>query len=266
MKNLQVNCESLNDMLRKVQLGNIINECMLSIRGGRGYIEAIDITNSLIAITDSRISEDASIEDDLGLGNLELLIKFISTLNQEETSLSYNSESLTISRKDNRRRLKYLLTEPSMIATRLAFDEEDKKEETRLKLLDLTTHDADLTYTVIKDLLSYMGVVKQKDTSVFYNDEKQMLSFIIGGAEDHKITLELSNTVGCRLEDDPMKSFSLQINGEHLSKIFQHIDYNEDNPPIIFVGAKNVVAIEDGNNFWALYPTASEDDQEALDD
>ena len=100
----------------------------------------------------------------MGLGNLELLIKFLSTL--EEDKVIFNEKKkddykFFIQRADSRRKLEYLLTGTDLIATKL--ETEKKKKSTYKRMTEMMDNNVELTSTFIKDFLSYISLLKTKN-------------------------------------------------------------------------------------------------------
>jgi hypothetical protein len=253
---------NISNMLRQVHLGGAINECLLSVKKGTGIIEAVDITNSLIVLSKAKVmSKD--ITHDFGLGNIELLTRFLSTLEDDLLVFKHNTDDslLTIKRQDGRRRLNYLLTEPELIATRLQFDEDEDggdAENTYDKIMGMVTFTAELSGTIIKDFLSYAGMLKQKDVTIKF-DGAEKLTFQLGEADNHQFALILSNQVeyiGKKKQKDTKTSN--RVNGEHLAKIFSTISYSEESPPVMYFSSDDSkpIVIKNASTVWALLPIA----------
>jgi hypothetical protein len=248
--------ENLANMLRQVHLGGIIDECLLDINNGKGLIEAVDITNALIVVTKGKIM-DKGAEEQLGLGNLELLIKFLNTIEDDELAIDISNLYFTLKREDGRRKLEYLLTQPDLIATKV--HEEDDDGDSYKKMKSLIENSADLTSTFIKDYLNYINMLKTKDTTISFDGDE--LTFICGGTDDHRFELTLSSEV-----EGEEEGYDNKVNGEHLARILSIIDFDEDDPPQIHMAEEKPVLVEDGNALWALLPLyavqESEDDDE----
>jgi len=239
------------NMLKQVHLNGILEECILKVKKGKGKIEAVDMTNSLIVISKNSImSKDVTTT--LGLGNLELLIKFLSTL--EEDKVIFNEKKkddykFFIQRADSRRKLEYLLTGTDLIATKL--ETEKKGRSTYKKMTEMMDYNVELTSTFIKDFLSYISLLKTKNVLMKYNPKKEKISFVCGSSNEHRFRLTLSNSVEGNEED---KGFNIKINGEYLSRIFSVIDFNEDEPPKLSFADEKPIMVEDGKTAWALIP------------
>lgn len=249
---------ALINMLKKVHLGGAINECLLQVHKGQGHIEAVDMTGNLIIISDQVIWRSSDSED-LGLGNVELLIKFLGTLNDEKTSFKIEDLVFLIQRKDKRRKLTYQLSEPETIATRLVFEDDDDEEENAYEqIMEMVEYKADLTQNLVKDYLSYVTMTKQKDTRVVFKDDTVI--FKIGEHDDHKIELVLENETE-EIDDPDGDEFSVQVNGDHLSKIFSIIEFDDEDPPTISLSSKDGAPViiqsgseEDEQTTWSLLP------------
>ena len=239
------------DILRDVHLGGLLEECIIKINKGKAKVEAVDITNSLIVICNKTIaSKDITAE--LGLGNLDLLIKFLSTVEDSKLSFKYKdgSSKFELARKDKRRKLNYLLTQPELIATQLQIDEDLENEEPYDKMKNMMEYSVELSSSFVKDFLSFIKLLKTKDVSIEFDGEEEV-TFVCGGTNDHKFELVLSAKVEGD-EDDP---FNIKINGDHIARIFEVIDFKEDDdyPKLSFAEDK-LVMIENGNTSWALVP------------
>lgn len=246
-----IRTRNLLNMLRQVYLNGILEECVLKVKKGKGMIEAVDMTNSLIVISENPImSKDVSTT--LGLGNLELLIKFLSTLEEDKVIFKNKKKDdykFFIQRSDSRRKLEYLLTGTDLIATKLE-SEKKKKKSVYQRMTGMMDYSVELTSTFIKDFLSYVSLLKTKNVLVKYNHKKEKISFVCGTTNEHRFRLSLSNPV----EGEEGKSFNIKVNGEYLSRIFSVIDFNEEEPPTLSFADEKPIMIENGKTAWALIP------------
>jgi hypothetical protein len=254
---------ALINMLKQVHLGGVINECLLEVVKGEGQIEAVDMTNNLIVVSRWEVMNKGA-GAEFGLGNLDLLIRFLGTFDDEKSSFKHSESSLTIKRSDGRRKLSYLLTEPDLISSRLQFDADEEDSDTYETMMEMVQYTAELTPTFLKDYLSYAGMVSRKDTTVVFDGEEK-LSFVIGDEDDHQFELVLSNPVE-EMDDADEGEFTTRINGEHLMKIFSAIDYDEEEPPTISIADGKPVIIQSGQqeewSMWALLPLMDSDMEE----
>lgn len=242
-------------MLKQIHLGGLLDECVLEIKEGMGHTESVDITNSLIVICDRPVaSKDINVE--LGLGNISLLIKFLSTIDSNELLFKYKDTGFELKKPNGRRKINYLLTNPELIATQLQADDEKKKDPYK-KMKRMMEQKVELTESFIKDFLSYIGLLKTKDVALEFDGEEE-LAFVCGGTNDHKLKLILSTEVESAEESD---EFKIKVNGEFLASVFSTIDFNEDSPPILSLAEDKLIMIENDNAAWALVPLTDSDEE-----
>ncbi len=243
------------NVLKQIHLGGVIEECEVVVEKGKINIEAVDISNSLIAISRGTRALPKGEELRLGLGNLEILTKFMSSF--DDNILYKNRETaIMLKRKDGRRKLNYLLTQPEMIATRLRTEEDDEDDDPLEKIEEMTNYVAELTPTLIKDYLSYIAMVNTKDATLSYDGET--VNFTCGAEDDHQFSLELSSDVSTTGDEE--EPCQIKINGEHLAKIFGVLEYDEDEPPTIHFNEDVPVLIMSQTCSWALIPVTELDE------
>jgi len=246
-RQIKIKTQNFIDLLNHVNLGGIISECIVSVNRGKAKVHAVDATQSLVVITHANImSKTTNLE--LGLGNVELLSKFLATIEDNDVTVKHANSIFTLMRKDGRRKLEYLLTQPEFISTKLV--DEDSKKDPYKTMVGLTTVNAELTSTFIKDYLNYINMLKTKDTTIVL--DRAGLKFICGGIDDHQFELTLSSDVESEDED----WFESKANGEHLAKVLNTVsnEYDQDEPPVIMLGERVPTVIENGTSLWALMP------------
>jgi len=247
--NSTIKRKNLLDLLRKVNLGGIINECVLNVDNGIGKICAVDITNSLIVIIETRVMSKKT-ECKLGLGNIDLLIKFLNALNDDSLEFEVKESRLEINNPNKSRKLNYLLSQPDLVSTNL--DSKDDPKKKILKMAELTTN---LTDTFIKDFLTYLGIVDDKTIKLKFDGDNEQLVFLCGKSHEHQFELLLNHDIDSDGEED----FEVSINGEHFARVLTAIDFDEDEPPILNFAKDVPVVIENDNAFWALSAITDEE-------
>lgn len=248
-----IKTEPLLNMLKQIHLGGLIDECILEIKDGKARVEAVDITNSLIIICNKTImGKDISV--DLGLGNISILIKFLSTIDNDKLIFKHSDSGFELKKTNGRRKLEYLLTNPELIATQLQADEEKKKDPLK-KMRRMMGQSIELTQSFIKDFLSYINLLKTKDVSIEFDGDEE-ITFICGGKNDHNFELILSTEVEAEEDED---AFSIKVNGEYLANIFTTINFDEDSPPVLSLAEDKLVMVENDSATWALVPLTATD-------
>jgi len=244
-------------MLKDCHLAGVMEECVLDISAGQGSIEAVDITNSLMVITKSKITSK-SISGSFGLGNLELLIKFLSMNNDKKMNVKNTSRQMNIKRIDGQRKLNYLLTDPELIATRLIDDDDvDKPVDPLKKLSGLMKYKVIISEKIIKDFLSYIGMLKDKDITIEF-DGKKYITVVCGGENDHQLRLKSK----AKVKGKSKKAFGFKLNGEHLAHIFNVIEYDAEDPPVMRFAKKKPTMITRKSTAWALMPVVGVEEED----
>lgn len=245
--------ENLLTMLRQCYLGGALKECILNIEEGIGTIKAIDITNTITIFIKGNIGKTIgkTIDTELGLGNLELLIGFLASMEDNKVLISIDSQGnhLELKREDKQRKLKYLLTIPDVIVTRM-----EKKKKSPFEALEKKMeYEIELNKKTIRDFLSYSGMLKEKNTIIRLSEIEggKRLSIIYGNTTEHQFEIVLNDN----FKDSEDDEFDININGEFIAKIFNVIDYDEDDAPTLaFTNSEMPVLIKDKDTLWFITP------------
>jgi hypothetical protein len=246
-----IETNKLLTMLKQIWLQGVLNECVIEVKHGKATVEAVDMTNTLVVLTTGMVMTKDT-DTILGLGNLELLINFLSSLEDKQVSFKKSSNHLSITRQDGRRKLDYLTTEPDLIATRLIEDDNDAEPYDTYSAM--TEFEVELSPTFIKDFLTYVGLLKTKDATLIFDGEEEV-KFSLGDPDEHQFEITLNNEVESEAESDP---FKVLVNGEHLSHVFKIIDYDEKDPPIMKFAEDVPIMVEYKKTAWALLPIVEE--------
>jgi len=241
-----VKTSNLLVLLKQAHLGGVINECVLDISRGKGTVEAIDITNTIVFISTLNVAS-RSVRGELGLGSLDMVIKFLSTMSDNKLNTEITANRMIIKRKDKRRRLDYLLSQPQLIATRLRMDG-DKSENIEQKFLSSVEVQAELDESFIKDFNSYITTLKTKVVTVVIEDDD--VWFHLGPKSEHQFKLSLP-----LVENDESFEINVKVNGEYLSKIFAAIEFDDEEGTTIGFGEDSPIVIESPLGMWAISPS-----------
>jgi len=241
--------ENLLRILRQCHLGGALAECVLEIDGGDASIKLIDITNTITISSKIKVGSD-SLDAKLGLGNLDIVIKFLSSLDDKKLSFDNKKDHiLELGRKDKKRKLMYLLTRPELIVTRI-----EKEYKSKFKSLEKEMeYSIELDEKVIHDLLSYVGTIKEKGMvlRVVEIKGKSVLSIVYGNPNEHQFEVILDKN----FEDAEGEEFDIYLNSEFISKILSAIEYDEDKmPTLAFSNSELPVMIKGTNTVYFITP------------
>ena len=235
------------NLLKEVYLGGVINEAIITLEKGKASIEAVDITASIVYISSASVSTK-KLNGELGLGNIELFIKFLSTMKDPKLSIALTENRMIVSRKDKRRKLEYLLSQPALIPTRLRMNDDDDNDP-RDAFESMAETKAELDESFVKDFSSYIATLKTKIVTIDVDADNA--TFTLGPKSEHQFKLSLPIT-----EDPTDDDFTLKVNGDYLSKILSVLEFNEDDDPITigFSDGKPII-IEAAPSLWAVSPS-----------
>ena len=249
--------------LKRVYLGGIIEECVLEINKGKCLIEAVDMTNHLIVLIEKSIMSKDVDKTNLGIGNMDILIKFLATIEDDKLAFRKRRNKIFMQRGDRKRSLEYLLTDEELISTRLNIGDGGKKEKenTKKKIAEMMDYSVELTQSFIKDFLSYIGFLKTKSVMIKYNSKKDQVLFTCGSINDHRFRLILDSSVETSESDD---IFGIKVNGDYLSRILSVMNFSggEDEPPTLSFAKEKPIMIEYEGAVWALLPLDLEEEEE----
>lgn len=254
-----IKSSSLLLLLKNVFLGGLLEECLMEVKNGVAKIEAIDITSSVIVIGSAKIIKDKDFNFSFGLGNIELLIKFLSSIEDNKIMLSVKENIMTIKKKDNLRKLNYLLTNQELISTKLEENEDEDKTPYIKKIIKALHNNIPLSKEFIKDYMSFVGMLKNKNTSLNFDGE-ETVSFTCGINEDNTFELKLKDKVV--KEKKNREAFTIKINGEYLSKVFNAIDFDDEEPAVLRFAKNKPIMIENKSMYWTLIHLSDAENEE----
>lgn len=240
-------------LLNQVHLGGIINECVLDMEKGRATIEAVDITATIVFISSASIGSKR-LSGEFGLGNIELFKRFLSTIKEPKLNVKITENRMMITRKDRRRTLDYLLSQPALIPTRLRLGDDDEDETDPAEVYSgMVEAKAELSEGFVKDFSSYVATLKTKIVTIEVGENDVI--FILGPKSEHQFRLSLP------LAEESEEEFSLKVNGENLAKIFSILEFNEEDDPVtIGLGDDKPIVIEAEGALWAISPSEEVED------
>lgn len=236
-----VNTKKLSRFLNKIHLDGKLNECVIKSVGNGVLVDALDPTNIVFMSLQSDI--DLSAVGDLGIGEINLMYKYLMGSSTEEMELLKRGNKLSSSR--GKVKLNYLLTDPRLIATNV-------EESGKIKEL---SKNCDIGFVLNKEtsgeFLYFIDLLKSKTCFVKFEDG---LVYLTGGLEhEHTFDLEVGKpTVG-----STTKTLSFPYFSEYVVAILKSLDYDEENLPVMMFNSDNTefpMIIIEGNNYWAVHP------------
>jgi hypothetical protein len=232
---------AFRDFIKKIYLRGIFSNCILSFKSGKVFTRCLDQTSSVfVGIVLSGIEGG---DYQLGIGNLELIDRFFSLVDQDEIILMVEDNRLIIDRRKHGV-LSYLLTDLEMIESKM----EDESSIDKLK--NNSTNYVELKKEVCMDFLKYAGLSDAK--TIALDRRNGQLKFIIGSGKSHKFIIPITKRAG--------NNFKVKFYRDNIVKIFEAITFtdNDFEHPIISYGEDEPLLVEQkiGNAkvMWAVVP------------
>lgn len=236
------NVAGLNSLLKKVHLGGVIEECLLTIKKGIGTIEAIDPTNCVFVSVTEKIC-DKSENSDLGIIEMATMIKLLDSIQEDEVGFKVASEQIVFNIK-GRGKAKFTLAQPKLISTAVGdVDISGIKKG--------SPHEIEITKKHVDDFSYFMGLFSSGTTII----ESKKNKVTIGSGEQDEKSFEISFGKGKGIPD-----FQVSVYGELLKSVLNELDWDEEAEiPTLNMGEGSPVFIQQGDVSWALTPEEEEE-------
>lgn len=235
-KNKPFNGKALGELLSKVHLGGLVEDCVLTVHNNIGTIQSIDISNSIFIDCKKDLGD---VEDMvLGLSGLTILCKY--TGDEGELFFSVKDKKLVLHKRGHGK-LKLTLLQPDEVPT--AVREKDVKKN----ILEHSSYLTPLTDKAIKNLLYYLELV-HPDSMVF--QIKKGSGAVIGTT--NAISEQQFNTRVGKSEELPEEDIECEVYTKHLSAVLKELDANDS--ATLRLGDKAPIIIEQNGCLWALTP------------
>ncbi len=239
---VDINVAGLILFLRRVYLeGKMKAGCVIELEDGIGSVRAMDIDGSVFVSCVSKIAEGFVGHWDLGIGNLDLMIKFLATVEEDTVKMKLYKNRLIL-RRPKHGSLRYLLTDVELVPTVV------EDSGTGKQLVDQCQCSLPLIESVRDDTVKYIGMLGATEVLLSFKGQKVTL---MGGSEtDHQYSLMMGKAECPKSVDD----FHLRFHGDSLIKVFNILEYGEKKklPVLLFAEDKPIVIQQDKKNLWAL--------------
>ena len=232
-----VDAKRLASFLSKINLGGLLNECVL--HSGEDFVSASSIDPSNIIFLSVQEDIDISPLGDLGLGDIGIISKFVSDCPTPELKLVKKINRIVIAHSGVE--LQYLLTDPTFITTSV---EGGKIDE----IINNCKFSFKLTKEVKESFLYTTNLLKVKTASIVIENDKV---FLTGGlANEHNFRLYSGV-----LEEGPSdEKFTCSFYADYIKAVFSVLDFEEDEEPTIVFSPEYPMIVQEANNSWAIFP------------
>jgi hypothetical protein len=242
--------KKLSLLLNRVYLNGKIKECVLRVKNKKLIIQSVDMTNSLFLYCSCNRKGVGLEKGSYGIGNLEILCKFFSVIDNNKENLQIKKEdNKLILSKDNSNTFKYLLTDIQVIPTDI------NQKDAIIKITKNSIYEIELEEQFKKEYNSYTSLIGLQVIQLKMNKNQKV--FLCGGREgEHQFEISLGKaSLINKTSDKKKEGIQLSIYNEHFGSILQQLKWDGETIPKIKFAPQNPLVIEQNkNNLWALLP------------
>jgi len=232
---------TFKSLLERVHLSGLIEECLLKVEKGRGFITAIDMTNSVLVA----VAEKVDLEDgEYGISQLSTLIKFLGMCKDDEVTYSIGDKATWLHlRHKGHGKLSTILLETDMVGTKLTNDPKIVKQLANYPVKFL------LKQKFINDALGFISLVTSQ--SVAFKVKEGKVTFISNLLnETQRFEIPITTVSGFD------KEITVSTYTEMAQKVLSIVTPS-DKSFIHLQNEKPVIVEQDDKNYWALTPIAT---------
>lgn len=223
----------LYKLLRRINLGGLVDECVVHFDKASAWCKCTDLTNSVLTCVSEEIESDFG---DVGINNLSLLTKFLSS-HDEITKIIRKENRINIS-KGNRGILRFLLSDPAVIPTEL------KKDATPEGILDTATIKVEIKEEIQKDLDQFIKLTGQ--SIVTFKVTEKGKAYITGVSENiHQFQINLGSV-------DSNDVIETHVFADNLKHVVDVLEWGSSNPTFQFSNLGPLIIVQNNSNFWGL--------------
>jgi hypothetical protein len=238
----KVNVGQLKTLLNNVYLGGFIEECVLvEGKNGFNYVQAVDKTNSFFLRCSAQTGFTGFKKIGIGDGDLEILIDYLSIVEEEDMEISINKNKMICEADDNWFEMN--LSQPDVIVTAVP---EDGLIE---KFLEVTEYKIPITADVRKKFNKFIRMCGLSTASLDFIKMDVGFSSSAGPNGEYVIYIGKATCNG-----KGGKPFEIVFETEKLQAIFARLDFSAGNKAeanIHFNDGAPVV-VKQADNVWAM--------------
>lgn len=236
------NGTSFCNLLRRVHLKGLLEECVVKTDKETCSIQAVDMSNTVFVSSKEKI---AGIKDfNVGLGKLSLLVNF---LEEEQATQGTIKDGWLILKKKGHGTVKTLLLEKDQVPT--AFNPENQKNPVQ-EIKKITNAELVMEKKSVENLLYYINLMncntvlfKVKGSTVCVSNNKD---------SEQQFDLRFGVCAGEKGKDE----YITEVFGQYLSAVLRTLTWEGDgSTPSMRLGPGAPILIsQNKDNHWALTP------------
>jgi hypothetical protein len=239
---MKVESSTISKLLKKVFLGGIVEEAVVDL--DLNTVQAVDPTNALFLKVTEIPSEDKGIGR-VGIGSptLSTVIKHLESI-KGEVEIGKENKRLLIGAK-GRGEVKYLTVEEEFISSLV-------EEDNIAQLVEPCEVSVEISQQFCSDFNFYMSLVKTKAATFNFDAKTQNVVVTSGLESEHQFSIPIGKA---EMLSKVEENFSVTIYGEHANQIFNVLEWNEDEKPLVLIAPEHPLIIyQNDDNIWACLP------------
>ena len=240
---IQFDGQKLVNVLKRVHLKGLLEECTLTIDKGQGKVYAFDHSGSVVVMSKGAVC-DKNVNLTLGLTNLPTIISFVEGDEKIEATIENATNSEGVSQwltlnKGDLGQIRLLLAAPGSISTDLAGDPEAQKKE--------ALHEIKVTFDLIPEkvaqLLNYISLLGCS-TVVFKTVNGDLIA-TTNERDRQQFTLKMGYSLS-----DPLR---VEVYSQTLVLVLNKLSMGKDEAPTLSLGEQTSIIIQQNDeNLWLL--------------
>lgn len=231
--------KSFLTVLKNVHLNGINEGCVVTFINNTVVLQAMDMTSAIFTYTSCPFEHE---DEQLGILDLNLFIKYLSAYADQDISLTKKENKLVIKVKGGGT-TRYILSEVSFIPT---YDEDwsPTDEIVQEEVASFSTEPISLKKEQVEDVLKLMGLFNPNSLTIGVS--KKGAVSITGGKADteHTFTAPIGKT-----DADPC---DIRVYSKNIISVLNCLDYEKD--PEIYIEEGKSIIITNGDTVWILSP------------
>ena len=213
---IEVSREEFTEFIKRVYVDGVVESALIRSGGKEAFCTAVDLTNNVLVHNKCSINSDFG---ELGIGNLGLFYKIISTFKDFDTlRLTVDKDLLNIDLAEHGT-IEYLLTSPEMISTVLMHDAE--YSSVRDDLWNKTELEFGISASSVEDYTKYVSMLGTEYAK--FKVEKNKVYLFGGETTGHMFRILVH-----RSKEIFREKFEVKFLAEYLRKVFSVLDTEQD--------------------------------------
>lgn len=236
-----VDVKALARLLKAVNLGGLIDECVLNISKGKASVQAVDLSNALF-LSCQEIVGMADMK--IGVGKLTTVQKFLDS--GGDFAFAFGDSKMTVKRLQPAGELRTVLLAAEQVPTAV---QQGGSEDELMKHVQASV---DINKETAESLLYYNGLVDAPSIVFTAHANGDVIADSSAGM-DQEFSFKLG--VGAK-EDRPKDTVSAEVYTKYLLPVLRALTWGDGQPvPRLHIGQDVPIVVTIGDNYlWALTP------------